>query len=40
MTRPPLTALPIIQSSVKVPVLRVGSSPGSSRIASSYSLTG
>ena len=40
MTKPPLTALPIIQSSEKVPVLRAGSSPGSSRIASSYSLTG
>lgn len=40
MTRPPLTALPIIHSSWKAPCHVVGSSPGSSRVASSYSLTG
>src|SRR6478736_7922823 len=39
MTRPPLTALPIIHSSWKVPCRCVGSSPVSSRVASSYSLT-
>ena len=39
-TTPPLTALPIIHDSLKAPCRVAGVSPGSSRMASSYSLTG